>query len=99
MQAVLISWWVILIAAFVLTVVAAFYLFKVVQTAHKLELLAKRILPAAVGIVNNTLPVKNLGTTNAVAGKILETSKAIAGVSVSMDQHVTGLVGILTKSK
>lgn len=94
-QAVIVAWWVILIAALILTIPAAFYLAKVVRTAHKIELLAKRILPAAVGIVNNTTPIKNLETTNAVAGKILETAKAIANVSASMDNHITGLAKIL----
>lgn len=93
--AVLVVWWIIIIAALILTVVATALLIRVVRVANKIESLAKQILPAAVGIVNNTAAIKNLEMTNTTAGGILSMAKSIAKASSSIDLRVSAIAKTL----
>src|SRR5262245_37946018 len=98
-MSVQIVWWFFLIVALLLTVIAVFYLVKVVRAARKIESLARRTLPAAVGIASNTSAIKNLETTNAVAGQILNICSVLNSVSGSIAVHVRKVAAILTGTK
>lgn len=93
--AIFVSWWIGLIAALLLTLVAVNLLVRVIGTSRELARLAKRTLPAAVGIVNNTAAISEFEKTKQVAKKILTTAQAIDQVAASVRQKVEGLGKLL----
>jgi hypothetical protein len=78
-------WWVSLALAFFLTVVAVYFLLRVIHVCGKIVELARVTVPAAQGIARNTSAIANLGavlklapTLLSVAGEIDAASKRIA---------------------
>lgn len=80
-----IIWWVALVLALLATVVAALRLMAVVKVCGEILQLARRTVPAAQGIAQNTAAIAGLGaviqlapTLLSVAGQIDGSSKLIA---------------------
>ncbi len=78
-------WWISLALALLLTVVAAFFLLKVIHCCQSIMELARRTVPAAQGIGRNTSAIADLAavlklapTLLSVAGGIDSASKKIA---------------------
>lgn len=85
--AVLVIWWVTLIAAVVVVLPLAWYLLhRVLLAARNIERYAAETLTAGVGIAQNTAAISALETTIGVAGKILEGAGAIATSTRAIEQ-------------
>jgi hypothetical protein len=78
-------WWISLALALSLTVIAAYFLLRVIYVCGEIVELARVTVPAAQGIARNTSAIANLGavlklapTLLSVAGEIDAASKTIA---------------------
>ena len=69
--AVKIAWTAGIVIALIVTLIDVSLLLRVIRAARKINSLAGRTLPAAVGIVGNTSALANLGATNDVAAALL----------------------------
>lgn len=83
-----IIWWIGIIVALIVTVIDVIFLLRVIAAAKKIERLAERTLPAAVGIMNNTSAIGNLGATNQVAAELLAKATPIVNVANSIDSKL-----------
>ncbi len=90
-QRVLIAWGVFLALAYVLTLSVLPVLFRVIAVANKIARNSERTLPAAVGIVNHTVCIADLRTTEVVGGKILNTAQALVGGASSIANRLEKL--------
>ncbi len=86
-----IVWWVGLIIALIVTLIDVSLLFRVIRAARKINGLAGRTLPAAVGIVQNTTALKNLTATNDVAAALLTNALPIVHVAGAMDKKLAAV--------
>jgi hypothetical protein len=84
-----IVWWIGLAVALVVTAIDVVLLLRVIRAAKKIDGLAGRTLPAAVGIVNNTAAIKNLEATNQVAAELLAKATPIVNVANAIDGKLT----------
>lgn len=84
-------WWIGLAAALVLTLIDVLLLVRVIKAAKKIEHLAERTLPAAVGIVKNTAALKNLAATNEVAEALIEKALPIVRVADSIEKKLAAV--------
>lgn len=84
-------WWVLSlgIGAVVIAVVAALLL-RIIRAAESIDGYASDIWDAGQQIAGNTASIWMLGTTNGVAGQILETAKSIDGHAAAIDQALNG---------
>ncbi len=85
---VAVVWWISLFVALILTLVAWGLLNRVVQMAKRIDDHAKRILPAAVNIVNHTASIRLLQTTKSLVGEILSTAQSIDEAAASIERKV-----------
>lgn len=81
------TWWIftLTLGAVVVAVVAALLL-RIIRAAQSIDGYASDIWDAGQQIAGNTASIWMLGTTNAVAGQILETAKSIDGHAAAIDQ-------------
>ena len=84
-SAIKIIWWIGIVVALIVTVIDVIFLLRVIAAAKKIERLAERTLPAAVGIMNNTSAIEKLGATNQVAAELLAKATPIVNVANSID--------------
>lgn len=84
-------WWIGLVAALVLTLIDVLLLVRVIKAAKKINKLADRTLPAAVGIVENTESLKNLAATNQVAEALIEKALPIVNVADSINKKLAAV--------
>jgi len=77
-----------LVAALLLTLVDVILLVRVIRAAGKIDRLADRTLPAAVGIVKNTEALKNLAATNQVAEALIEKALPIVEAAASINKKL-----------
>ncbi len=85
--AVLVIWWITLIAAVLVVLPVAWYLLhRVLAAARNIERYAAETLTAGAGIAQNTSAITALETTIGVAGKILEGAGAIAASTGAIEQ-------------
>jgi len=89
--AVKIVWSVGLFLALVITLIDVSLLFRVISAARKIDGLAGRTLPAAVGIVENTSALKNLTATNEVATALMGNALPIVTVADSIDKKLSAV--------
>jgi len=89
--AVKIAWSVGLFLALVVTLIDVSLLFRVIRAARKIDGLAGRTLPAAVGIVENTSALKNLTATNEVATALMDNALPIVTVADSIDKKLSAV--------
>ena len=89
--AVKIAWTAGLVIALVVTLIDVSLLFRVIRAARKIDGLAARTLPAAVGIVGNTSALANLGATNDVAAALLTNAVPIVNVADAMDKKLAAV--------
>ena len=83
-----IVWWAGVVIALVVTLIDVYLLFRVIRAARKINGLAARTLPAAVGIVVNTSALANLTATNEVAGALIANALPIVAVADAMDKKL-----------
>lgn len=85
------TWWILSlgIGAVVIAVVAALLL-RIIRAAESIDGYASDIWDAGQQIAGNTASIWMLGTTNAVAGQILETAKSIDSHAAAIDQALNG---------
>jgi hypothetical protein len=86
--AIQIIWWIGIVVALIVTVIDVIFLLRVIAAAKKIERLAERTLPSAVGIMNNTSAIKNLEATNHVAAELLAKATPIVNVANSIDSKL-----------
>ncbi len=84
-------WALILGLAAVVVVVVALLLIAIIVTARRVDAHAAAIWGAGKNIAANTVQIWQLGTTNRVAGQILDTAKGIATVATSIDDRLERL--------
>ena len=85
------TWWILslTIGAVVIAVVAALLL-RIIRAAESIDGYASDIWDAGQQIAGNTASIWMLGTTNAVAGQILDTAKSIDGHAAAIDHALNG---------
>lgn len=86
--AIAVVWSIGIAVALIVTAIDVIFLLRVIRVAAKIESLAARTLPAAVGIVSNTSALKNLDATNQVAAELLEKAGPIVAVAASIDSKL-----------
>jgi phage-related minor tail protein len=91
----IIVWWIALIGALVLTVVAVLEISRVVHHLREIDRLAKVTLTAAGGIAGNTAILTALPDVLATAGRLGAGVTAIAGVSASIRAGVGRVAVVL----
>jgi len=81
------GWWILSLSlgAVVIAVVVALLL-RIIRAAQSIDGYASDIWDAGQQIAGNTASIWMLGTTNAVAGQILETAKSINGHAAAIDE-------------
>lgn len=94
-----IIWWVGLVVALIVTAIDVILLLRVIRAAKKIDRLADRTLPAAVGIVNNTSALKNLAATNQVAAQLLEKAVPIVHVAQAIDGKLAAVSAFFAGGK
>ena len=84
-------WWMLSLGlgAVVIAVVAALLL-RIIRAAESIDGYASDIWDAGQQIAGNTASIWMLGTTNAVAGQILDTAKSIDGHAAAIDHALNG---------
>jgi len=80
-----------IVIALVVTLIDVSLLFRVIRAARKIDGLAGRTLPAAVGIVGNTSAISNLTATNEVAAALLTNALPIVGVADALDKKLNAV--------
>ena len=83
-----IVWWVGIAVALIVTVIDVYLLIRVIKAARKINTLADRTLPAAVGIVENTSALKNLTATNEVAAALIASATPIVNVADAINKKL-----------
>ncbi len=88
-------WWLTLgIAAVVILVVAALLVW-IARAAERIDAHALEVWTAGKSIAANTVQIWHLHKTNEIAGEILATAQAIAGVAGSIDDRLARLPAAL----
>lgn len=87
LQAVYLVWWVSIVLLLVVTIVVAFLLTLVLQTARSILHTAGDIWTTGKLVANNTIHIPLLMDTNRIAGKILETLAKILAGADAIEQH------------
>ncbi len=86
-----IVWWIGIVVALIVTVIDVHLLIRVIKAAKKIDTLADRTLPAAVGIVGNTSALKNLTATNEVAAALIANAMPIVAVADAIDKKLAAV--------
>ncbi|MGI8493885.1 MAG: hypothetical protein ACR2L1_01060 [Pyrinomonadaceae bacterium] len=86
-----IVWWSGIVVALIVTVIDVYLLIRVIKAAKKIDGLAGRTLPAAVGIVENTSALKNLTATNEVAAALIAGATPIVNVADAIDNKLAAV--------
>ena len=87
-------WWLTLGIALAVIVVVAILLI-IIAAANRIDRHALAIWEAGKNIAANTVEIWHLQKTNEVAGQILRTAQAIAGVAQSIDSRLERLPAAL----
>ncbi len=86
-----IVWWSGIVVALIVTVIDVYFLIRVIKAAKKIDELAGRTLPGAVGIVENTAALKNLTATNEVAAALIAGATPIVKVADAIDKKLSAV--------
>ncbi len=86
-----IVWWIGIVVALIVTVIDVHLLIRVIKAAKKIDGLADRTLPAAVGIISNTSALKNLTATNEVAAALIAGATPIVNVADAIDKKLAAV--------
>jgi len=93
--AILVVWWIILLGALFLTVLAVAEIVMVIGHLREIDRLAKRTLPAAQGIVANTATIAALEGVLQTAVRLLSGVQLLDRTAARIDSHVAAVVGKL----
>ena len=88
-----------LIAGAVVIVIVAVLLVMLIAAARRVDKHAGLIWEAGKKIAGNTVSIWMLGTTNKVAGDILETAQSIDKRAESIDNTIAALAGALGRGR
>lgn len=86
-----IVWWIGIVVALIVTLIDVHLLLRVIRAAKRIDDLAGRTLPAAVGIVENTSAIKNLNATNEVAAALIAGATPIVKVADAIDKKLAAV--------
>lgn len=86
-------WGVSLAIIFVVALVVAFLLSRILKTARNIEAAAGQIWTVGKLVANNTIHIPLLRQTNRLAGNILGTAVQIIGGAEGIEQHASGCPG------
>lgn len=86
-------WGVSLAIIFVVAIVVAILLSRILKTARNIESVAGEIWTVGKLVANNTVHIPLLRETNRVAGNILGTAVQIVGGAEAIEQHANGCPG------
>ena len=92
-------WTYSLIAGAVVIVIVAALLVMLIAAARRVDKHAGLIWEAGKHIAGNTVSIWMLGTTNKVAGDILETARSIDKRAESIDNTIAALAGALGRGR
>src|SRR5919202_3435364 len=92
-------WTYSLVAGAVVIVIVAVLLVMLIAAARRVDKHAALIWEAGKHIAGNTVSIWMLGTTNKVAGDILETAKSINSKAESIDNTMGALAGALGQKR
>jgi hypothetical protein len=90
-----IIWWVGVVVALVVTLIDVALLVRVIRAARKINSLAERTLVAAGGIAANTAAIKDLATTNEVAGAIINNAMPIVQAAEAIENKLAAVSAFL----
>ena len=85
------AWSIGLVVALVVTAIDVYLIIRVIKAARKIDGLADRTLPAAVGIVGNTSALKNLTATNEVAAALIAGATPIVNVADAINKKLAAV--------
>ena len=86
-----IVWALGLILALIVTVIDVTLVIRVIRAARRIDALATRTLPAAVGIVGNTAAIQNLSATLGVAQALVDRAGPIVSVADAMEKKLAAV--------
>ena len=92
---VLVVWWIGLLGALALTVVAVAEIVRVVHHAMEIKRLAREVLPAAGGIVANTALIADLEGVTRTGGRLLAAVEGLGRTAASIEGHAGALGSVL----
>ncbi len=95
MTAVNVVWWVVLLLALLLTLLAIGQILRIVKEAREIRRLARETVPAAQAITANTACIGALAGLLPPAGRLVAASQAIDRVAAIIEGHVAGVVRTL----
>lgn len=94
---VIVVWCITLLLALALTAVLVPVIIRVIFALREIDRLARRTLPAAVGIVENTATIAALDDVLAQAVRLLNGVQAIGGVAAGIHEKVATVGGVLLR--
>lgn len=89
--AILVIWWIGLLGALALTVVAVAEVVRVVHHAMEIKRLAREVLPAAGGIAANTALIADLEGVTRTGGRLLGAVETLGRTAASIESHAGAL--------
>lgn len=93
-EAILTVWGITLVIALVVVIVVGILLHQIRKTARSIDAGAAGIWTQGKLVANNTIHIPTfLGTTNAVAGKILENAVGVLNNATEIANHIDGCPG------
>ena len=92
-------WWIALILALIITLVLLAVIIRVVFILREIDRLARRTLPAAAGIAQNTATIAALDDVAAQAGRLLGGVHEIESAAASIRQRVARIGAALTAGR
>jgi hypothetical protein len=89
--AIIVVWWIALLGALALTIIAILEIARVVHHAREIDRLGKLTLPAAVGIVENTAVIAALAGVLPIVGRLVAGTGVIDATSASIARRVAAV--------
>ena len=93
---ILVVWWIGLLGALALTVVAVAEIIRVVHHALEIKRLAREVLPAAGGIAANTALITDLEGVTRTGGRLLGAVETLGRTAASIENHAGTLRSALS---
>ena len=95
--AIIVVWWISLVVALVLTIIAIFEIVRTIYYARSINDLATRTLGGAAGIAENTATLAALNGILGSAGRLLAAVQTIGRISAALDGHLGAVGRVLLK--
>jgi hypothetical protein len=82
-------WWAFLVVAVLVTLADVYLLLRVVNLSRQIRTLSAKVLPAAVGMVENTAVGEALGRTAQLVGALANKAGNVAGLTGVLAQRLS----------